>query len=251
VLVSGNFDEAAKQFHSVAIDDKAPPPLRHWSYLHEGLAHLFAARLTEARTAFDALRDLGAPSGDNAKLGKFFGALADQARSPEAVPAAETSQFDRETTGALAMLVLGMKNWELGDFDQAAALIRNFNSTRPNNDFAWISEYKPLVSNHVADLTEYRGAMEMAKGAKDPATTKAALEVLAKTRAGLSFKEKLGPKIDSEIAALRQRASTAEEEKARAVAGEKGTFEKAVSQANELAEKWQFDTARKASSKLS
>ncbi len=250
LLVKGDFAGAAKQFQVIAADPKVPSPLRHWAYVHKGLAHLFAGDLIDSRESFEALRELGAPTGEGASLAKFFSSLADKARSPGAVKASEVRDFDRATTGPLAMLVLGMKNWELTDFDEAAALIRQFNSAQPSGTFAWIAEYKPLVTTRVADLTEYRGAMEMVKAATTSNAANAAREALTRTRAALHDKGKLASKVDSVLAELPQGSTSAQQSETRSGADDAGKLDSALNKAIEQAAKWQFATAREELSTL-
>lgn len=240
-LAKGDFAEAAKRFQSIAADSKAPEPLRHWSYAHAGLAYLFTGKLSDARAEFESLRRLNAPSGENASLAKFFTSLADKVVAPGAVPTAEMRDFDRDTSGAFAMLVLGLKNWELAEFDEAALWLRGVQSTHPSGSFAWIAEYKPLITDQLADLTAYRGAVELAKGATDAETIQVALDAVTQARNELVNKGPLAVKLDGVIAELQSRAPA----KPLPEAEQPGALQEAAAKASELAGKWDFAAARK------
>lgn len=240
-LAKGDFAEAAKRFQSIAADSKAPEPLRHWSYAHAGLAYLFTGKLSDARAAFESLQRLNAPTGENAGLAKFFTSLADKVVAPGAVPAAEMRDFDRDTSGAFAMLVLGLKNWELAEFDEAALWLRGFQSAHPSGSFAWIAEYKPLITDQLADLTAYRGAVELAKGATDAEAIQVALGAVTQARNELTHKGPLAAKLDGTINELRGRAPA----KPLPQAEQPGVLHEAVTKASELAGKWDFAAARK------
>ena len=75
---------------------------------------------------------------------------------------------------------------ELGAFDQATPLIRGYHSAPAGKELPWIADYKPLVSPYVADLAEFRGAVEMAKVAKTMDDRRAALDAANNARSGLS-----------------------------------------------------------------
>src|SRR5690606_9958718 len=120
------------------------------------------------------------------KYAKFFATLAEKAQSTEIIPGDATRDFDSTDATPLGALILGLFDWEQGAFDQATPLIRSYHSSTPGKELPWIADYKPLVSPYVADLAAFRGAVEMARGAKTLEDRKAALDAAANARHGLS-----------------------------------------------------------------
>ncbi|MGV3531391.1 MAG: protein kinase domain-containing protein, partial [Chthoniobacteraceae bacterium] len=246
-LMADQLDDAVKRFRAVATDPKTPEPLAHWAYVHEGLAHLLAGRVKEAQAAFDALQDLAAPKDEGAKYAKFFSILADKASSPEIVPAVTARDFPSSDATPLASLILGLKDWELGAFDQATPLIRGYHSAPAGKELPWIADYKPLISPYVADLAEFRGAMEMARVAKTIEDRRAALDGATNARQGLSEKSKNGKMaetLDALIADLKSKTPSAPDLASLSKEEQQANFDRSLAKLHELVDKWQFVEAR-------
>ncbi len=170
LLLAGNFAEASGAFRMLAGEKSTPAPLDHWCLAHEGLSELLAGRAAEARAAFHTLADRDLPAADSAGKAQaaFFRDLGRLASDENATPVAAAKDFAPSGTGALALLVLGLKNWEAGLVDEGGALLRQFHSSQPAGDAAWVRDYKALVADRLADFADYRGAVELAKTATMP-----------------------------------------------------------------------------------
>ena len=171
LLIAGNGDAAAEAFHALTQDHKTPAPLLQWCILHEGLSQLLGGHAAEGRATFQQLESQPYTSGDAAgqKLASFFQAIAKRASSDQLENVADTKEFSRTNFEAMGLLVLGLKDWALGHFDEAGALLREYASSTPAGDSLWIGEYRSLAGDYVADYTDYRGAIALVKSAKSSA----------------------------------------------------------------------------------
>ena len=155
-LLDGKHDQAATAFTRLAKEAKAPQPLASWIQLLRGLALLLQGNTTPARDAFRELEkagEFGKAKGD-AELARFFVETGRMLAAPGPIrgPAAEVNPNSPE---AFAVFLYGVKNWQIGEFDEAAAHFERFMKTEASGDFAWINEYKPIARNFLEDHKVY------------------------------------------------------------------------------------------------
>src|SRR5688500_6599891 len=127
-ILKGEFRPAAEALHALAEKPAIPQPLLNWVTLHEGLATLLDDREPDARAVFKRLEVRGLFSQEPAerRLAHFFVDLAKQMSSPEIVPPDAAKDFEKTNFEALGLLLLALKDWHLGHFDEAGALFRQF-----------------------------------------------------------------------------------------------------------------------------
>ena len=116
-IVSGKYDEASAILTSIDTD-KVPQPTRNWITMQNGLARMLAGKLPEARAEFAKVEKRGVYTKNprEEKLAQFFVEAARLAASAEPPPAEAARAFDAESTEAFALLILGLKDWSLGQF---------------------------------------------------------------------------------------------------------------------------------------
>ena len=226
LIADGKYDEAADTFRKLEETPNVPQPLYNWLTLHVGLAELLAERKKEADTAFTRMEARGSFGNDptEKEIGDFFVSIAKQMTTPAAAPASVAKNFEKSNYEAIGLLLLALKNWNLGDFDGAAALLRQFQSSplmrepdagAPVSPYAWIREYKDIASGYLADLSEYRPVADLLKQSADVKARKAALEQMKTVRGRLQLKSRLSATLDQTIAELEKKVSEEEQEHSR------------------------------------
>jgi serine/threonine protein kinase len=156
-LIAGKSDSARAAFTRLANEAKDKQPLLSWIRLHRGLANLLRGYTTLARQAFQELESAGPFSNKepDAALGRFFVETARTMNTPNPVPAGAAGMPDPKGPQTFALLLFAMKNWQLGDFVNASALLEQFVKSEPAGPFAWINEYKPLAKKYLTDYGIY------------------------------------------------------------------------------------------------
>ena len=155
-VVEGKHDAAAKTLTRLSTDAQNRQPLASWVRLHRGLALLLQGQTAPARDAFrelEKLGDFGKAKGD-AELARFFTETGRMLAAPGPIrgPAAEVNPTSPD---ALAVFLFGVKNWQIGEFDEAAAHFERFTNTAATGDFGWINDYKPIARTFLEDHRVY------------------------------------------------------------------------------------------------
>ncbi len=208
-FIAAKFNAAATALTRLTTEAHTQP-LQNWIRLHAGLASLLDGKAAPAREQFQQIERAGPFSSAkaDAPLATFF---VETARK---LAAAGPVRMDALGSGdPFALFAFGVKDWQLGEFDEAAALLERFAATQPT------SEYKPLVQKFLEDHRLYA---EWKAG--HPRTTS-----IEETRAAADRAKTLAQKLqlrgalpdDLNKEAKRLAADLAQREKTEAVAREK------------------------------
>jgi hypothetical protein len=246
LLLAGKPAEAAAAFHAVAADPGAPQPLLQWSFAQEALAHLLNGSLAKAQAAMEALQHhkYTATTPDARLLDDFFQKIAEMIADPKPVPGTALGEYNRNSYGALAYLLAGMKDWELGDYENANSALRGFQGAVPAGEFVWIGEYHPLVEDYLSDLSTYRGATMLAKSAKTQTELQQAAKTLRKAKDDLHRGgATLGPKLEELAVTALAAVKNAPEDATSLLEKEKAAFAATRPKVAELCKAWNFKDA--------
>ena len=159
-------DEAAALLAAVAANRPGQPWL-NWTDLLLGLSQYASGHRSEAVDAFRRIESRGPFSNDAADqpLARFFVETARQMTNEHPVdskiPTGSGSSFE-----PMAFLLYGVKDWEIGDVDGAAALFRRFRQADFVGADGWIEGLKPLATDYVEEYTSYQMASDRWKSAK-------------------------------------------------------------------------------------
>ena len=203
-LADGRAGEAAEALGKIAAQKPAQPVL-NWADLFEGLAHLVAGQRAEASAAFGRIEERGPYSKKESEkaLAGFFIEVAQKMKGeatidPSAVKVANAASFE-----SVALLLYGMKNWELGAPDDAVELLRRFRQAAPAGADAWIAGLKPVAANYLEQFTGFQMASDRAKAAKSIEEKKAAVVGLKAVAGKLAPKaQELSAKIAADLTKL-------------------------------------------------
>ena len=161
-LIKGSFRPAAVEFRALYADGRLPEPRNSWCAVHEGLSELLAGRPVPARYAFGDLAKKISPAaiGLDEKLVTFFTRLGELVSSPETASIEVADKFDNKSYEVIALLALGIKDWEAGDFKNGIELLKQFQASAPSGDSSWVGEYRPLVAPYIAEYSLFTGTVE-------------------------------------------------------------------------------------------
>jgi len=217
LLISGRAAEAAKALAELDAKTTAPQPLRNWITLHAGLAELLANRPKPALAHFAAIEQRGIYSPDPAEqeLARFFVRTARQASAPKPIQATALKDIDRTTYEAITLFLCAVRNWSLGENNQAWQLFRQFSLCTPQERHAWVSDYKPLASPYLVEINAFRGASETARAASNLEARRRALQIVQDTRKQLRLPGSFPAKLDVIAKGLQQKIAAEETEAAR------------------------------------
>ncbi|HYR59201.1 MAG TPA: hypothetical protein VEO95_11245 [Chthoniobacteraceae bacterium] len=182
-IVTGKYDDASAILKSLDTDS-VPQPTRNWITVQNGLARLLAGRLPEARAEFGKVEQRGPFTKDprQEKLAKFFVASARLAASEEPVKNDAAKDFEPDSTEAFAFLVFGLKDWNLGQFDDASFFFRQFKSASPPESEIWLRRYRSLADAYVESYTAFTAATDAAKDAGSPERKEQALAAIREAK---------------------------------------------------------------------
>ena len=164
-LIAGKYDEALTTFDKLAAEVTVPRPMLDWIRLHAGLAALLNQQADKAREYFQAEEKSGAYSsarGDRS-LAEFFTETSKLLGTSESIPA-NTSVRGEDGAQTFGSLLFAFKDFDRGDFANAAAFLEQFVGAQPRSPYAWIADYKPLAQKYLDDL---RGLQRLEERVED------------------------------------------------------------------------------------
>lgn len=147
-LFRGELPEARKAFH--ALSESAPRPTSFWALLNSGLCSLLQGDLEASKQPFSRL----AQAGTESELDRFFSDVGAWTATPNSVPSKDAEIFPTNSYRAMGLLAVGVKNWQLGDWRNASAVLHRFLAAEPGKGDAWVSNYKALVGPYAQDLKQ-------------------------------------------------------------------------------------------------
>ena len=191
-LIAGKYDSARTTFTRLAVEAQNKQPLLNWIRLHRGLANLLRGYTTQARQAFDELEKAGPFSTrpEDKELAVFFSETARKMNAPETV-AAKGNVASGSGAERFALFLFAVKDWQQGDFANAAGLLEQFNRTQSPGGYAWINDYKPLAEKFLADHRVYADWKTHAQSFTGPEQITAALTALRTAQGKLQMRGKL------------------------------------------------------------
>ncbi len=179
-LVSGSPSEAANDFRKIASQTSSSQVDIKWSALQEGLAELLVAKPDAARMAFDKVREHPLPGQrpEERRLEAFFTATADRMTGNSAIRPSSVDDISSTSYEMFSLLLFGVKDWQLGEVEDSATLLRRFRNVSPDGGTAWIAQLKPLASRFIDEYTGFQMAADRLKSATNPDQRADALDEL-------------------------------------------------------------------------
>ncbi len=207
-ILTGKYKEAAEELGKLEETPNLPQPLKNWITMHQGLAYLFTGKDLLARKAFARIEERGPFTKDpnEVKLADFFMRSAKLLRSEELVDPSEAANFEKKNYQAFALLLMGLKDWNLEKPEEAGQLFRQFTSSWPDAPPLWIGSEKQIerlkevANSYVRDSSAYRMANEAIKSASTMEEKVAALKSAKEARKEMKLVTKFSNELDESIA---------------------------------------------------
>jgi len=215
LMLDQKYPEAAAAFARLFDSENVAEPYRSASGVHLALCDLLMNKEGEARAVFSKIAAKLAPDStrtlpDNVE---FFRKLASLGMAARPVKITDAAAFKRDNAEAIALLILGLKNWEMQDFASAIPFLNEFQKVQPTRDHAWLTDYRIYSGAYLGALAAYRAVAEdLVKSGSSLDAAAAALQKIPATKEQLritpSLIERLStlerehaPKIEAALAA--------------------------------------------------
>jgi hypothetical protein len=204
-IVGGKYDEASAILTSLDTE-KVSQPTRNWITMQNGLARLLAGKMPEAKAEFAKVEKRGLYTKDprEEKLAQFFVETSRLVVSDDPIKGDLARNYDPDTTEAFALLIFGLKDWMLGEFEDASYLFRQFKSATPPDSEIWLRRYKSIGDAYVESFSAFQVASEAAKDVGSHERKQAALGMIRDAKAKIKGQPGLIAKlttIESELKA--------------------------------------------------
>jgi serine/threonine protein kinase len=233
LLAAGDVAKATEALATLEASPDTEQPRKNWITLHAAMAALLAGKADEATALFNTIRERGKYSLDPAEsaLSTFFLDVAEQAGGSKAITADAVKDLDRRNYEALALFLYGLKDWSLGEYDEAWTLFRQYALVTPDPRYTWVADYKPLISPYVTEIAAYRNAAETLKSTDTLESRRQALQAVKAARPQIKLATPLATRLDQAAQDLQQKITAEEEEIARRKAEMEAADTKALADA--------------------
>ena len=145
---AADYEVAQNGFHALYADPQVHEPTRSWAGLQALLAAMLDARPEDAIKQLRPMREhlRGLPAG-HPLAGKEWDALLAKMQNPLPLPASDA----RCAAGVIANMLAGLKNWDQGLLEEAAACFRAAQSAKLSQDEQWVAIYQKLAAHYLHD----------------------------------------------------------------------------------------------------
>ena len=162
LLLDGKWKEARAAFSTLVEKSPATSKQFDWAILHEALAAQFSEGGDDAARVLSRLPDSSTP------LRKFF---AEQIRpklaSGDVIPSRDADGFNASTHEVLGVLFFAVRDYELGNAENAGPLFSQFTNLAPVPGLAWLQDYRQLAKPYQDEFTTFNLAADAWKNARD------------------------------------------------------------------------------------
>ena len=156
-IVAGRYADAKESFAALLQRPDLVQPTRNWARLHDGLTALLNNEVTESRAIFGSLQKEGLYTKDPAqlKLANFFEETGRFMTDAKPIPSSVLASWDKNSFENIALLLFGLKDWALGQFEDANTFFEAYLSGKPPAPYGWISDYEPIARRCEQDYALY------------------------------------------------------------------------------------------------
>ncbi len=230
LLLAGKYPEAAAVLAEVTADPGVSQPTLNWVSLHEAMAQLLANKTDAAKAIFSQIEERGRYSekDTDAVQVNFFLDVAKNMKGPEMISADVAKDIDKWSYEGIALMIYGLKDWNMEKYDDAVLLLRQFANVDPEKMVAWADGYeelnqlKKLAENSANDYLAFLPATQVIQHVETLDQQQAAVDAARAARAQMKTVSKFsiqldkiideyGPKVAAVMAA-KEKASAEDEE---------------------------------------
>jgi hypothetical protein len=175
-------------------------PMKNWIRMNGALAALVAGEKKDAAERFEALATEGIYSIDENErvLASFFVEASKQLAKPDKeIPATITRLYSNTNFEAFGLLCFGLHNGQLGDVENARAILGSFLDAKVPAPDNWIEELKPLAADYSFDCEQVAAIEGILPSVNDPTSAQALLEKTRKARQALKIGGRMSERLES------------------------------------------------------
>jgi serine/threonine protein kinase len=152
------FGSAERVFGEIASSGETRQPTSNWALFNQGLSLLLQGDLKRSGVVYKRLKDKSNYSDRNEdkKLCVFYTKISNFLSLEKPVRLDNRARFGDNSFESLALLAIGVHNWELGAFDEAEGYFLGFSKQKIPQNYDWINGFKELTEPYLSDLVLLR-----------------------------------------------------------------------------------------------
>jgi hypothetical protein len=159
-VTARDFAKAEKEFSLLSNNPAVQEPTRTWAGVEAVLAALLDGRVAAARQqARDTVGHARSLPRDTTHIGDDLIATLDQLDQLAPLPGPAANPAAASTSGVLATMLAGLKNWEQGMPDQAAPCFTAVIAAKLPQDDQWATIYQRLAADYLVDYQLLSGPL--------------------------------------------------------------------------------------------
>ncbi len=152
-----DFGKAAVEFAKLRENPEVQEPTRTWAGVEAVVATYLDGRAADARTQTIATLDHARSIPEASRIsGEVLGMLGKLPLLP-GVPVREIATSASDAPQVMAAMLAGLKNWEQGMMDEAAAAFSTVVAAKISADDSWLSVYQSMAGDYLADRQALSG----------------------------------------------------------------------------------------------
>jgi serine/threonine protein kinase len=192
--------KALAEFDRLVPLSESQQPLKNWIRMNGALAALVAGENKDAAKRFEALAmdEIYSTEEEDRRLASFFVEASKQlARPNKQIPASITELYSNTNFEAFGLLCFALHDWEMGDVENARAILGSFLTAKLPESENWINELKPLAADYAHDCDLLVAIEKALPTVADAASAQALVEEVRSSRGALRMGGKIAEQLES------------------------------------------------------
>jgi hypothetical protein len=183
-IESGDYKGALVALDKLNDEPELTQPLQNWVTVHEGLASLLLEKEGDEREWFKVVQNRSHYSSEasDSALVNFFSKVGGIMAGRNGVTPSVGGTYSLDSVEALAPFLFALKDWNLGQFEDAGRLLGLYLTATPKEPFDWVAEYKPLAQQYADNEAAYEKINGAMAAADTPAKRADVLRAIAELR---------------------------------------------------------------------
>jgi hypothetical protein len=177
-LASGDYAGAGENLNKLDQSEAITQPLQNWVTINKAIIALLQERDSDAQELFGLVRKRAHFSSAtvDSVLVNFFARVANSMTADHPVSVSDGNSYAMDSEEALAPFLFALKDWSMGKFGDAGALLNLYLVATPKDPFGWVMDYKPIAQKYADDEAAYEKVCAASAAADTPDKRAAALK---------------------------------------------------------------------------
>lgn len=200
LLANRQSQKALVEFDRLAALSEGRQPMKNWIRMNGGLAALVAGDDKDAAKRFEALAKDGIYSTEEKDrlLASFFVEASKQLSKPnKQIPASITRLYSNASFEAFGLLCFALHDWEIGDVENASAILGSFLAAKVPEAENWIGELRPMAEDYSHDCDLVATIEKALPTVVDAASARVLIEKIRTTRDALRIGGRMAEQLES------------------------------------------------------